>query len=46
VVNFDIAAPEALAQRETFVQVDLADEAALRDALNRTVAGRPITRLV
>ena len=46
VVNFDIAAPEALAQRETFVQVDLADEAALRDALARTVAARPITRLV
>lgn len=46
VVNFDIAAPEALAQRETFVQVDLADEAALRDALARTVAGRAITRLV
>ena len=46
VVNFDIAAPEAIAQRETFVQVDLADEAALRDALARTVAERPITRLV
>lgn len=46
VVNFDIAAPEALAQKETFVQVDLADEAALRDALARTVAARPITRLV
>lgn len=46
VVNFDIAAPEALAQKETYVQVDLADEAALRDALARTVAARPITRLV
>lgn len=46
VVNFDIAAPEALAAHETFVQVDLADEAALRDALARTVAERPITRLV
>lgn len=46
VVNFDIAAPEALAQKETFVLVDLADEAALRDALARTVAARPITRLV
>lgn len=46
VVNFDIAAPEAIAQRETFVQVDLADEAALRDALASTVAARPITRLV
>lgn len=46
VVNFDIAAPEAIAQKETFVQVDLADEAALRDELARTVAARPITRLV
>ena len=46
VVNFDIAAPEALAAQETFVQVDVADEAALREALNRTVAARPITRLV
>ena len=46
VVNFDIAAPEAIAQCETFVQVDLADEAALRDALARTVAVRAITRLV
>jgi len=46
VVNFDIAAPEAISERETFVQVDLADEAALRDALARTVAARPITRLV
>ena len=46
VVNFDIAAPEARAAQETFVQVDVADEAALREALNRTVAARPITRLV
>ncbi|KRC29122.1 SDR family oxidoreductase [Acidovorax sp. Root219] len=46
VVNFDIAAPEAISDRETFVQVDLADEAALRDALARTVAERAITRLV
>lgn len=46
VVNFDIAAPEALAAQETFVHVDVADEAALREALNRTVAARPITRLV
>ncbi|MDP4077378.1 SDR family oxidoreductase [Acidovorax sp. A1169] len=46
VVNFDIAAPESLGAHETFVQVDLADEAALRDALARTVAERAITRLV
>lgn len=46
VVNFDIAAPEAVAAQETFVQVDLADEAALSEALARTVAARPITRLV
>lgn len=46
VVNFDIATPAAMGTRETFVQVDLADERALRTALARTVAERPVTRLV
>lgn len=46
VVNFDIAAPEVTGTCETFVHVDMADEAALRDALARTVSERAITRLV
>ena len=40
------AMSDYLAAQETFVHVDVADEAALREALNRTVAARPITRLV
>lgn len=47
VVNFDIAAaPTTIGEHETFVQVDLADETALRAALAQTVGGRPVTRLV
>lgn len=55
VVNFDIVAPEpdnadsanrVNSARETYVQVDVSDEAALREALARAVAERPITRLV
>ncbi|WP_010104886.1 SDR family oxidoreductase, partial [Verminephrobacter aporrectodeae] len=46
VVNYDIVAPVAMGPRETFVQVDLADERALRAALARSVAERAVTRLV
>lgn len=46
VVNFDLVAPTVTDQHETFVQVDLSDELALRAALAQTVARRPVTRLV
>ena len=46
VVNFDINRPAVIDERETFMQVDLADEKALRAALAQTIAGRPVTRLV
>src|SRR6218665_3654204 len=46
VLNYDIVPPVALGARETFVPVDLADERALRAALARPVAERPVTRLV
>lgn len=46
VVTLDIAEPASVAQGETFVQVDMADEAALRAALAKVTAGRAITRLV
>lgn len=46
VINFDIATPAAAGEHETLVQVDLADEAALRAALAQTAAEHPITRLV
>jgi 3-oxoacyl-[acyl-carrier protein] reductase len=46
VVSFDIAQPLAVGEGETFIQVDMADEAALRAALVQATAGRTITRLV
>lgn len=46
VVTLDIAEPVSVAQGETFVQVDMADEAALRAALAKVTTGRAITRLV
>ena len=46
VVNLDIATPAAVHTHETFIQVDMADEAALRAALAQATQGRAITRLV
>jgi NAD(P)-dependent dehydrogenase (short-subunit alcohol dehydrogenase family) len=46
VVNFDLVEPTVTDRHETFVQVDLSDESALRAALAHTAAGRPVTRLV
>lgn len=46
VVNFDLTAPTELAPEETFVQVDLANESALRAALAQVITNRPITCLV
>jgi NAD(P)-dependent dehydrogenase (short-subunit alcohol dehydrogenase family) len=46
VVNFDIARPAAIAGGETFVQVDMTDEPALRAALAEVTKDRAITRLV
>lgn len=46
VFNFDINRPAVVDEHETFMQVDLADEKALRAALAQTVAERPVTRLV
>lgn len=46
VLNLDKEAPEKLFGQEIFVQVDLADETALRSALTGLVSKHPITRLV
>lgn len=46
VLNLDKEAPEKLFGQEIFVQVDLADETALRSALTELVSKHPITRLV
>lgn len=47
VVNFDLNKPaDGIDAHESFSQVDVSDEAALRAALAQAVAGRPITRLV
>ena len=46
VVSLDIARPASVADGETFLQVDMADEAALRAALAQATAGRAVTRLV
>ena len=46
VVNFDINRPTVVGEHETFIQVDMADETALRAALAQIVAIRPVTRLV
>lgn len=46
VVNFDLSAPVAVNAHETFIQVDVSDESALRTALAQATQGRQITRLV
>ena len=46
VVNLDIAEPARIAEGETWLQADLADEPALRTALAKATDGRAITRLV
>ena len=46
VINFDLNKPASLSEHETFVQVDVADEPALRAALAQTLPGRSVTRLV
>lgn len=46
VVNFDIQQPERLGQGEQHLCVDVSDEAALHQALNKALASGPITRLV
>ena len=46
VVNFDVNRPTVVGEHETFIQVDMADETALRAALAQIVATRPVTRLV
>lgn len=46
VVNFDLVEPTDVDEHETFAQVDLADEVALRAALAQMVADRTVTRLV
>ncbi|WP_295852538.1 SDR family oxidoreductase [uncultured Xylophilus sp.] len=46
VVNLDIAAPAALHPHETYLPADMADGAALREALAQATQGRAITRLV
>ncbi|BDT77093.1 oxidoreductase [Polynucleobacter yangtzensis] len=46
VINFDKAAPENIAEHETFVQVDVSDEKILRTALTDVTSKFKITRLV
>jgi len=46
VINFDKAAPENIAEHETFVQVDVSDEKVLRAALAEVTSKFKITRLV
>lgn len=46
VINFDKAAPENIAEHETFVQVDVSDEKVLRAALADVTSKFKITRLV
>lgn len=46
VINLDKEAPEKLFSQETFAQVDLSDESALRSVLTELVSKHPITRLV
>jgi 3-oxoacyl-[acyl-carrier protein] reductase len=46
VINFDKAAPENIAEHETFVQVDVSDEQILRTALTDVTSKFKITRLV
>lgn len=46
VVNFDIKAPVAADADETFIQVDISNESALRSALDQAMAHHEITRLV
>jgi 3-oxoacyl-[acyl-carrier protein] reductase len=46
VLNFDLQAPVLCLEHEHFMQVDVADEAALRAALARAVGEWSITRLV
>ena len=47
VVNFDLNEPAGVpGANESFTRVDVSDETALRSALARAVAERPITRLV
>lgn len=46
VINFDKAAPENIAEHETFVQVDVSDEKVLRATLADVTSKFKITRLV
>lgn len=46
IINFDKAAPENIAEHETFVQVDVSDEKFLRTALADVTSKFKITRLV
>ena len=46
VINFDKESPVKIAEHETFVQVDMSDEKALRAALADATANHSITRLV
>lgn len=46
VINMDIARPTQALPRETYVEADLANEAALHEALVKATSGRSITRLV
>ena len=46
VINFDKESPVKIAEHETFVQVDMSDEKALRAVLADATANHSITRLV
>lgn len=46
VINLDIVAPNAMNGHETFIQVDMTDEVALRAALAQATQNQAITRLV